>query len=172
MNWPLVAFFFLAGVTLYSAYRVVVDETITHAALYLAIAFVGVAGFYALLGADFLAFVQVLVYAGAVMTVLLFTIMLSDIREVRGLKLPLFRRLTSPRWGAVPAALAAGLAALLLAAFAGSALLAGPEGRPVGLGELARALLTTYLVPFEVASVLLLAAMVGAIVLSKGEGER
>lgn len=172
MNWLLVAFVFLAGMTLYSAYRVVVDETITHAALYLALAFVGVAGLYALLEADFLAVVQVLVYAGAVMTVLIFAIMLSDIREVRGLRLPLFRRLSSPRWGWLPAALAAGLAALLLAAFTGSALVAGGEGRAAGLGELARALLTTYLVPFEAASVLLLAAMVGAIVLARREEER
>lgn len=171
MNWQLLAFFLLAGVTLYSAYRVVVDETITHAALYLAVAFVGVAGFYALLGADFLAVVQVLVYAGAVMTVLVFAIMLSDIREVRGLRLPLSRRLASPRWGVFPALIALGLSVLLLAAYSRSSLLPGQEGQAASLGELARALLTTYLVPFEVASVLLLAAMVGAIILSKREEE-
>ncbi len=171
MNWQLAAFFLLAGITLYSAYRVIVDETITHAALYLAVAFVGIAGFYVLLGAEFLAAVQVLVYAGAVMTVMVFAIMLSDMREIRGMKLSLVGKLTSPRWGMLPGLIAVGLALLLLAAFGGSALLPGPEGRAATLSELAKGLLTTYLVPFEVASVLLLAAMVGAIILNKREGE-
>lgn len=172
MNWQLAAFFLLAGITLYSAYRVIVDETVTHAALYLAVAFVGIAGFYLLLGGEFLAAVQVLVYAGAVMTVMVFAIMLSDMRDIRGVKLPLVGRLTSPHWGVLPGAIAVSLALLLLAAFANSALLPGPEGRPATLAELAKGLLTTYLVPFEVASVLLLAAMVGAIILNKREDEQ
>lgn len=171
MNWQLVAFFLLTGVTLYSAYRVVVDENVTHAALYLVTAFVGVAGFYVLLGADFLAAVQVLIYVGAVMTLMIFGIMLSDMREVRGRHVPLLGRLTSPRWGAIPLAIAAALAVLLLAAFRNSTLPGVGGGKEADLPQIAKALLSTYVVPFEVASILLLAAMVGAIILSRREGE-
>ncbi len=170
MNWQLLAFFFLAGMTLYSAWRVVTDSDISHAALYLAIAFVGVAGFFALAGAEFLAVVQVLVYAGAVMTLLVFAIMLSDMREIRGRRQPLPQRLASPRWGFLPLVLAAAVVVLLLASLAGLPVQA-VGARPATLAELARALLTTYLLPFEVASLLLLAGMVGAIVMSRREEE-
>lgn len=170
MNWQLLAFFFLAGLTLYSAWRVVTDSDISHAALYLAIAFVGVAGFFALAGAEFLAVVQVLVYAGAVMTLLVFAIMLSDMREIRGQREPLARRMASPRWGFLPLVLAAAVVVLLLASLAGLPVQA-VGARPATLAELAKALLTTYLLPFEVASLLLLAGMVGAIVMSRREEE-
>lgn len=171
MNWQLVAFFLFTGVILYSAYRVVVDENVTHAALYLVIAFVGVAGFYVLLGAEFLAAVQVLVYAGAVMTLMIFGIMLSEIREVRGQRVSLIGRLTSPRWGALPLVISATLVVLLVTAFWNSTLPGVGTGKAATLSQLGTALLSTYMVPFEVASILLLAAMIGAIVLSRREGE-
>lgn len=170
MNWQLVAFFFLAGLTIYSAWRVVTDTDISHAALYLAVAFVGVAGFFALADAEFLAVVQVLVYAGAVMTLMVFAIMLSDMREIRGRPQPLVQRLSSPRWGFLPLALAAAVVVLLLAALADLPVPAA-GARGATLAELARSLLTTYLLPFEVASLLLLVAMVGAIVMSRREEE-
>lgn len=171
MNWQMIAFFVLAGITLYSAYRVAVDENITHAALYLAIAFVGVAGFFLLLGAEFLAAVQVLVYVGAVMTVMIFAIMLSDMRAVRGERKSLVRKLISPYWGALPLAVAALFVVLVLAAWASSPVATTAGAREVTVKELGKALLTTYVVPFEVASVLLLAAMVGAVVIGKREGD-
>lgn len=169
MNWQLLAFFFLCGVTLFSAWRVVTTSNVTHAALYLAVAFVGVAGYYLLLGAEFLAAVQVLVYAGAVMTVMVFGIMLSDIREVRGAQVPLVKRLTSPYWGFLPAVIAGSMVLVLLAAYNAAPIDPGTGGRAITLEELGKALLSTYVVPFEVASVLLLAAMVGAIVISQRE---
>lgn len=173
MNWQLLAFFFITGVTLYSAYRVVVDETVTHAALYLAVAFVGVAGFFLLLGAEFLAAVQVLVYVGAVMTVMVFAIMLSTTGEVRGKSQPLTRRLLSSRWGVLPLAVASSMVLLVLRALNNTSLpvTAAAQKPPPSIEDLAEALLTTYLIPFEIASVLLLVAMVGAIILSKREGE-
>lgn len=171
MNWQLAAFAFVTGVTLYAAYRVATDETVSHAALYLVIAAAGVAGYYVLLGAEFLAAVQVLVYAGAVMTVMVFAIMLSDIKEVRGHRLPLFARLASPRWGFLPALIAAGLAVALIAAYAAMPVFSQPGPPRAGVRELGESLLTTYVAPFEVASVLLLAAMIGAIVITKRDGE-
>ncbi len=170
VNWQMVAFAFLTGVTLYSAFRVVTTPNVTHAALYLAVAFVGIAGYYLLLGAEFLAAVQVLVYAGAVMTVMVFAIMLSGMSDIRGQRLSLFKQLTSPYWGIFPFLIAAALVGTILAAYSRSPLPAG-DGRTASLADLGKALLSTYLVPFEVASVLLLAAMVGAIILSRREGE-
>lgn len=171
MNWQMIAFFVLAGITLYSAYRVAVDENIIHAALYLAIAFVGVAGFFLLLGAEFLAAVQVLVYVGAVMTVMIFAIMLSEMRDVRGERTPLVRKLISPYWSALPLAVAALFVVLVLAAWASSPVATTAGAQEVTVKDLGKALLTTYVVPFEVASVLLLAAMVGAVVIGKREGD-
>lgn len=169
MNWQLVAFFFLTGVTLYSAFRVVTTPNVTHAALYLTTAFVGIAGYYILLGAEFLAAAQVLVYAGAIMTVMVFAIMLSNISEVRGVAVSLFRQLSSPYWGIVPLLIAGALAGIMLAAYNMSPLPVGAGGRAIDIRELGKALLSTYLVPFEIASVLLLAAMIGAIILSRRE---
>lgn len=171
MNWQLVAFAFLTGATLYSAYRVATDRNVTHAALYLAVAFLGVAGYFLLLGAEFLAAVQVLVYEGAVMTVMVFAIMLSEMREVRGEQASLPRLLVSRYWGPLPLLIGLGLFAAFLLVQRDPAL-AGRSPAPANasLFELAGALLSTYLIPFEVVSVLLLAAMIGAIVITRREG--
>lgn len=171
MNWQMVAFYFLTGVTLYSAFRVITTPNVTHAALYLAVAFVGIAGYYLLLQAEFLAAVQVLVYVGAVMTMMVFAIMLSDMAEVRGRYISLLEQLSSPYWWFLPLVVAAGVVAVVLVAYKRSPVATGAGGGTVSVAELGKALLSTYLVPFEVASVLLLGAMIGAIILSRrGEG--
>lgn len=169
MNWQLIAFAFLTGAVLYSAYRVVTDETITHAALYLAIAFTAVAGFYLLLDAEFLAVIQVLIYTGAVMTVMVFAIMLSPITEVRGRRLPLLGRLGSSYWGFAPLLVAASLVILILAIYADTPF-PDSAGKSVSLPELAKTLLGPYFIPFEVVSLLLLAAMIGAVIITGSNG--
>lgn len=174
MNWQMVAFAFLTGALLYSAYRVVTDETITHAALYLAIAFTAVAGFYLLLDAEFLAVIQVLIYSGAVMTVMVFAIMLSPMTEVRGGRLSLRGRLGSAYWGFAPLLVAAGLVILVLLTYARTPLspdTADLSRRTASVSELAKSLLGPYLVPFEVVSLLLLAAMIGAVVITRVNGD-
>ncbi|MBN8247904.1 MAG: NADH-quinone oxidoreductase subunit J [Verrucomicrobia bacterium] len=132
-------------------------------AMFLVLTIVSLAGLYTLLHAFFLAAVQILVYAGAVMVLFLFVIMLLDLKEeerrkIRGITLGL---------GALSVAVIAGI---LIRAVVAAEPLAG--ARPLldgGTKELGRSLFTLYLLPFEVMSLLLLVGMVGVILLSKKE---
>ena len=168
------AFILLAAVTVYSAWRVATAPLVTHAALFLALTFVGVAGIFFLLQADFLAAVQLLLYAGAVMTVVIFAIMLSemkDIEEPRGRGV--LAALRSPALGFVPVVGVVLLFAVFLTVYlrAAPALPGTPLPAPADSTVfIAGALFKTYAFPFEVASVLLLAAMIGAIILTRAEG--
>jgi NADH-quinone oxidoreductase subunit J len=172
MNWPLAAFVLLAAAMLYSAYRVAVSPVITHAALYLTVVLVANAGMFLLLGADFLAAVQVLVYAGGIMTVIIFAIMLSEMQEIRGeVKPPLWTRVVSPYFGLLPLLGGLVMAAVLIAVYFQVPWPAAAGPAPANTVELVgRGFFGTYSVPFEVASIMLLAAMVGAIILTRREG--
>lgn len=134
------------------------------AALWAAVSFVGIAGIFVLLGAYFLAVVEVLVYAGAIMVLFLFVIMLLNLRDADLLVVQ------GPRLhvgGAV-------VAALFLMALVWTCRRAGlfeaslEPGGPVGeTGNVAVPLFRDYALPFEIVSFLLLAAMVGAVLLTK-----
>ncbi|MBX6351043.1 MAG: NADH-quinone oxidoreductase subunit J [Clostridia bacterium] len=180
MSWAWVGFAVLTGAAVFSALRVVLSPSITHAALHLAIVLVAVAGYFLLLQSEFLAVVQVLVYVGAVMTVIIFAIMLSDLPLIRG-GAGLRAGLGSERFGWLPLLVACGVGALVLVGYGSVVWTAAPlafqESLPMladttgqgTTGLIGRALFTSYLVPFEVASLLLLAALVGAIVLTRRE---
>jgi NADH:ubiquinone oxidoreductase subunit 6 (subunit J) len=167
----MVAFVFLAVLILASAVRVITVPRVVHAALYLALCFVGVAGVFLLLGADFLAATQVLIYVGGVTTLIIFAIMLSAPTEVRGGTAEAGQASAASRageiWVAVLAALgAAGFAAVMgmLYQRAGFSAQAAPLGHTTA--RLGAEIFTAYALPFEVASLILLAALVGAIYLS------
>jgi NADH-quinone oxidoreductase subunit J len=169
-------FAFLAAVSLVGALGVVLLRQPVHAALSLLASFLGVAGLFVLARGEFLAAVQVLVYAGGVMVLFLFVIMFVNVRAAH--KEPQYLR------PLVPAAVVGSLlfAALALGAVwalggrpADPAALSSVAGEQLGNTEaVAWLLYRDYLLPFEVVSVLLLVAMVGAIVLGakKREGER
>jgi NADH:ubiquinone oxidoreductase subunit 6 (subunit J) len=149
--------------TITAAFVAVTTRNIVHAALALGFCFFGVAGFYLLLEAPFIAAAQVLIYVGAITVLILFAIMLTArtlVREPRG----------SLEWKMIAAAVALVLfggvlvPTLRLVRWPISA-----EPMQDSLTYLSHGLLQTYLLPFEVASVLLLAALVGAIVLAKEE---
>jgi NADH-quinone oxidoreductase subunit J len=130
-------------------------------AMFLVLTIIALAGLFILLHAFFLAAVQILVYAGAVMVLFLFVIMLLDLKEEqrRQIKsLSLFAGLVS-----VGSILAIFIRSLLTAK-PGEGAIASMEGSTVELGKL---LFTKYLLPFEIVSVLLLVAMVGVVLLSK-----
>jgi NADH-quinone oxidoreductase subunit J len=167
----LVAFAFLAGGALWGAYRVATASRVTHAALWLAVVLVCTAGFFFLLQADFLATVQLLVYAGGILTVIVFAVMLSELHEIVGeVGGGLWRRVASPYFGLVPLLGAAAVFAVLAAAYARAPWPASPRPAPQDTVALVGGgLFTVYAVPFEVASILLLAALVGAIILSRRE---
>jgi NADH-quinone oxidoreductase subunit J len=159
-----VAFWVLAAVTLVSALMVAVVRDLVHAVLYLILSFVGVAGLYITMSADFLAAVQVLIYAGAISVLMLFAILLTP-RSGRD-------NATVPY--AAPISALAGLVGAVII-FVGVSMdwsKAGEEGRFETTAEqIGAALLDPYALPFEVASVLLVIAMVGAIMLVRPSGE-
>ena len=164
MNLDLILFFGLAAIAIAAAVGMVTSRSAIYSALLLIVNFGVVAVFYLLLEAPFLALAQVTVYAGAIMVLFLFVIMLLGAdRRVGGSAIPWQRPLAI----GLGAALAA--EALYVVAFRGGALppvaqLAPGFGSPetVGLELFGR-----YLLPFEVTSLLLLVAMVGAIVLTR-----
>ena len=154
-------FIILAVVTLGAGLLTVTLRNIVHSALALVGAFFGVAGIYLLLEAEFLAVVQVLIYVGAISVLILFAIMLT-----RGL-------MQSDRSQSNRQAGPAALVALVL--FGGMALMAIRGPWPVAsvaitadlVPRLGTLLVTTYVLPFEVVSVLLLGALVGALVIAR-----
>ena len=156
-----VAFYILAGTSLVCALMVAFVRNLIHAVLFLALAFVGVAGVYVVLAADFVAVVQVLIYAGAVGVLMTFAIMLT----------PAADRRNSETMFQLPAALLAALfigIAVFVAYDTDWATTSG-EGLQTTARALGEAFLDPYVVAFEVASVVLVTAMIGAIILTRRE---
>ena len=157
-----VAFWALAVVTVGAALMVVAVRNLIHAVVFLILSFLGVAGLFVTLSADFVAVAQVLIYAGAIPVLILFAIVLT----------PRAGRDNAETFLQLPGlVLAATMASTILAvALATDWEVATRGGFPETASAIGEALLTTYVLPFEIASVLLLAAMVGAIVLVRPEG--
>ena len=168
MTLDLILFLVLALIAVASALGMLLSRNAVYAALFLVLNFVTVAVFYLLLGAPFIAMAQITVYAGAIMVLFLFVIMLLGAESLPGIS----------NWRNVwfPATLAAIL-------FAEAAYLLIVKARPAGdvlqpeaavntmenLRQLGTSLFSDYLLPFEIVSILLLVAMVGAIILTKKE---
>lgn len=169
MDSMLILFIILALASVLSALGLLVSRSAVYAALFLVLNFACVAIFYLMLGAPFIALTQITVYAGAIMVLFLFVIMLLGAEKLpKGTALPWQRPL------------AIGLAAILLfeAGFLLfqrlqlSASIAQPEAQVnsmEAIRSLGLTLFSDYLLPFEVTSILLLVAMIGAIVLTKQE---
>ncbi|MBI3329587.1 MAG: NADH-quinone oxidoreductase subunit J [Nitrospinae bacterium] len=166
----LLFFYIFAGIAILAAIRVVTHKNILHAALFLILALFSVAAIYILLRAEFLAAVQILLYVGAIMALFVFTILLMNVVQAQFL-----RQFHGQFWLALALV---GLLALEI----GYVLFKDVQGNfpliqetppevaaKAALDALARLLLTDYVLLFEVASILLLAAMIGAIVLARGE---
>jgi NADH-quinone oxidoreductase subunit J len=160
------AFIVLLFVTIISAVVVVTTRNIVHAAVFLAFSFVGVAGIYLLLDAPFIAGAQVLIYVGAITVLILFAIMLTAQTVMREPRRTLETKLVA---GVVAVVLFAAVLAPNLTRAAWAVPTPAAPGSYDTLSLLSRGLLGIYLFPFEVASVLLLVALVGAIVLAKEE---
>ena len=167
-----IIFWVFAAIAVGSALLCVTRRSPIASALWLVLTLFALAALFVILDAQFIAVLQVLVYAGAIMVLFLFVIMLLN----------LGRAGPSDRKGAIAWAVAAVLGAGLLVPLAGLARPGGgppaaiqlPEGAMAQLqqqqgmvGAVARPLFETYLVPFEITSLLLLAAIVGAVVLAK-----
>lgn len=164
MSTDLVIFFLLASLAVITALAMLFSSNAVYAALFLILNFATVAVFYLLLSAPFIALAQVTVYAGAIMVLFLFVIMLLGAERTGR---------TPSVWWLQPLALVLGLVLLIEAlyfvfsqrgAMPAGGTPAADFGGPTMIGA---TLFNQYLLPFEVTSILLLAAMIGAIVLSR-----
>jgi NADH-quinone oxidoreductase subunit J len=160
------AFYILAALILGFGVLVVTAKSTVHSVLFLVADFLCVAALYVTLRAPFLAVIQVMVYAGGIVVLYLFVVMLVN------LKRPPEAHSDPRRLGRLGVVMAAAVLAELGAIFAvGWAKPAAVEGtlNPQNVEQIGRALYADYLIPFELASFLLLVAMIGAIILAKRE---
>lgn len=160
-------FYFLSFVAILSALMVVFSKNPVHSVLYLIITFFCIAGHYVLLNAEFLAIVHVIVYAGAIMVLFLYVIMMLNLNlESEPHKSTLLK---------VAATICAGLLiVVLIGTLKGTEQLIAQQATDTSTGmvkNLGKVMFNEFLLPFEITSLLLLAAMVGAIMLAKSETE-
>jgi NADH-quinone oxidoreductase subunit J len=153
-----IAFWVLAVITLAAAAGVMAARNLLHAVLFLILSFIGVAGFFVLLSAEFLGMAQIIIYVGAIAVLVLFAVMLTPHAGQSN--------------GETKMVLPAGLLTLCLAAIFIFVLTdtdwTKVSSNPgLGVTDLGQALLSTWVLPFEMASVLLTAALVGAIMLTR-----
>jgi NADH-quinone oxidoreductase subunit J len=156
----------IALVMVVAAVRVVTTKNIVHAALYLVIVLAGVAAQFILTGAEFTGVTQILVYIGAVVVLFLFGIMLTRARIGREVDVD-----NEKRWlaGLVAVILFAVMSFSLVDAFEDAEIDAIGAGAPQLTAEVSDSIFKDYLIPFEAASFLLLAALIGAIVVARRE---
>ncbi len=158
-------FYILSAITLATAFLTIFSKNPIHSAIYLVLCFFSIAGHYLMFNAQFLAIVHIIVYSGAIMILMLFTIMLMNLNKEDEKNKPMLSR--------IAAVIAFCLVAfVLLATF----IKAQPQLEYATSGKdfqsikvLGQVLLNEYMVPFEFASILLLVSMIGAVLLSKKE---
>jgi len=161
-----ILFWVLSALSLFSALMVITSKNPVYSVMWLIIVFFTISGHYILLNAQFLAVVNIIVYAGAIMVLFLYVLMLMDLKKE-----------TEPqknRWIKLAGAVAGGSLLLVLVAVLRKADLGNSIAETrmgdIGLIEnLGKILFNEYVVPFEVSSILFLSAMVGAVVIGKKE---
>ena len=163
-------FFFLAFLTVLSALMVIISKNPVHSVLYLILTFFTLSGHYILLNAQFLAAVNIIVYAGAIMVLFLFVIMFLNMKAEEYGKKPVLAKLAGAIVGGT-------LFVILLGAYLQTRLVGVDPNNfnsQTGMVEnLGKVLFKDYILPFELAAILLLVAMIGAVLLGKREvGER
>jgi NADH-quinone oxidoreductase subunit J len=166
MSITQILFWFLSVVALFSALMVVSSKNPVYSVLWLIATSFAISGHYILLNAQFLAIVNIIVYAGAIMVLFLFVIMLMNLNKE-----------TEPqknRWLKMAGAIAGGCLLLVLVAALKDTGIRQQEAMVntgnIGLiKNLGKELFTTYVVPFEISSILFLSAMIGAVVIGKKE---
>lgn len=169
MATALLIFYILSAVTLASAFLTIYSRNPIHSAIYLVICFFSIAGHYLLLNAQFLAIVHVIVYSGAIMILFLFTVMLMNLNKEDEVHKPRMARFVAITLFGILCVI---LVALFMNSKPVSDIYVQDGGDYQSIKVLGRVLLDGkegYMVPFEFASVLLLVAMIGTVLLSKKE---
>ena len=160
-----ILFWFLSALAIFSALMVLLSKNPVHSVLWLIAVFFAISGHYILMNAQFLAIVNIIVYAGAIMVLFLFVIMLMNLDKE-----------SEPRkniWMKIAGAIAAGSLLMILVSLVGQASemsnrnMLMKEGEIGLIKNLGKVLFTQYVVPFEITSILFLSAMVGAVVIGK-----
>ncbi len=170
MNVIEIMFWFLSVLALGSAAMVVASKSPVHSILYLILVFFSISGHYILLNAQFLAIVNVIVYAGAIMVLFLFVVMLMNLNADSEPQ-------QKNKWFLYIGGIAGGSLLLVIVAAlketVAATQLVQMNGGNVGLiKNLGMSLFTDYVFPFEISSVLFLSAMIGAVVISKKESQQ
>jgi NADH-quinone oxidoreductase subunit J len=162
-----ILFWFLSVLALFSALMMITSKNPVYSVLWLILVFFAISGHYILLNAQFLAIVNIIVYAGAIMVLFLFVIMLMNLNKE-----------TEPqksKWLKIAGAVAGGCLLLVLVAALKDSSDVAKKSALVNSGDiglikiLGKELFSTYVVPFEISSILFLSAMVGAVVIGKKE---
>ena len=153
-------FILLAVLTIGGGLGVVVTRNVVHAALALLVSLIAVAGVYLILFAEFLALVQVLIYGGAIIIVLLFAIMLTRSAD--------YPRITDNKQWPLAAVAALAFLGILVPAFAINSV-QGTQAQNASFTGIGESLFTTWAVPFEIASLVLLVALIGAIIIARSD---
>jgi len=160
-----ILFYFLSALAIFSAIMVLVSRNPVHSVLWLILVFFAISGHYILLNAQFLAIVNLIVYAGAIMVLFLFVIMLMNLNAE-----------TEPQkhmWMKLAGVISGGCFLMVLVSLVRQATDMQNKSVLMKTGDiglikiLGKALFSDYVVPFEISSVLFLSAMVGAVVIGK-----
>lgn len=164
MNLSDILFYFLSALAIGSAILVVISRSPVYSVLWLIVTFFAISGHYILMNAQFLGIVNLIVYAGAIMVLFLFVVMLMNLNTES--------KPQKGKWLRLAGTVAGGCLLLVLVAALKNTEVKG-MGTQLGTGEiglitqLGKALFTDYVVPFEISSILFLSAMVGAVVIGK-----
>lgn len=165
MNIDEILFWFLSGLALFSAIMVLLSKNPVHSVLWLIVVFFAISGHYLLLNAQFLAIVNIIVYAGAIMVLFLFVIMLMNLNTETERKQNIWMKF----FGVISGGL---LLWIFISSSRSATDIVGKTAQlkegDIGLIEnLGKVLFTEYALPFEISSILFLSAMVGAVVIGK-----
>jgi NADH-quinone oxidoreductase subunit J len=167
MGITAILFWFLSALAIVGALMVVVSKNPVYSILYLIITFFAISGHYVLLNAQFLAIVNIIVYAGAIMVLFLFVVMLMNLNAET--EPPQKKRYLFFAGVIAGCSLMLVLVAALKSSAAGNQLVQMKDGDVGLISNLGRVLFTQYVFPFEISSVLFLSAMIGAVIISKKE---
>ena len=162
MSYEEVLFYVAVAITVIGALGVVGARNVVHSALFLILSLIAVAGIFVLLASEFLAVVQILVYGGAVTILILFAMMLTRVRDISG-------RMNGPQ---APVAFVAAITFMVTSIVAIATTTFPGEGDKINVidvNSIGSKLFTTYAAPFEIASLVLMVALIGAIILARGE---
>ena len=168
MGITAIVFWILCALTLFSAIMVLVSKNPVHSVLWLVATFFSISGHYIMLNAQFLAIVNIIVYAGAIMVLFLFVIMLMNLNTRTELKKNLWMKLACVISGGMLLWILISVVRTYSEQTKAHPVIAATNTGSIGLiKNLGQVLFTQYALPFELCSVLFLSAMVGAVVIGK-----